>query len=168
MVTASYIDPMIAHYAATAGPADAGRVGLIGTSMGGAVICHYLPQRHSAVKSAVAMIAAIPAVWPIALRKARPLYPAFGVTDAMIAQAESVPYPPFLGGVQDFPLLLQYGEADPLIPVEAIRSVHAEVRERWGDPTKLALRTYPGAGHETPPQMLADAFAWLERHLCTS
>jgi len=83
----------------------------------------------------------------------------------MIAEAEQVSYPPFLDGVCDFPLLLQYGEADPLIPIEAIRQVHAQVRDRWGERDKGVLRTYPGVGHETPPRMVAEAIAWLMRYL---
>ena len=67
----------------------------------------------------------------------------------MIAEAAQVTYPPFLDGVYDFPLLLQYGDADPLIPVEVVRQVPAQVRDRWGDPDKLVLRTYPGVGHLT-------------------
>ncbi len=73
-VTAGMINPLIDHYASVEGLADAGRVGLIGTSLGGAIICHYLARRHPAVRTAVAMIAGIPAVWPAVLRNARMLF----------------------------------------------------------------------------------------------
>ncbi|MCU0522935.1 MAG: alpha/beta hydrolase [Anaerolineae bacterium] len=165
VVTAGALGPLIAAFSAEDGPADAGRVGLIGTSMGGAIICHYLPQRHPAVKAAVAMIAGIPAIWPTVLRNARPLYPSFGVTDEMIREAEQIPYPPFLEGVDDFPLLMQYGEADPLIPIDAIREIHAQVSAHSTGPAKLVVRTYPDVGHETPPRMVAEAMAWLARYV---
>ncbi len=82
----------------------------------------------------------------------------------MVAEAEQVTYPPFLDGVYDFPLLLQYGDADPLIPVEVVRQVHTQVRERWGDLTSWSCGPIP-AWATKPRHGMAEAIAWLMRYL---
>jgi len=165
LVTTGFVDHLIDYYAHVAGPADASRVGLMGTSMGGAIIMHYLPRRHPSLKAAVVMIAGFPSLWPTVLRNAKPLYPAFGVTDAAIAAAEKIESPPLLEGVRDFPLLMLYGEADPIIPIGAVREVHAQIEARYGDSEKLKMVSYAGVGHEVPPRMLVEAVKWLAQYV---
>jgi hypothetical protein len=44
--------------------------------------------------------------------------------------------------VQDFPLLLQYGKADPILPIAEVRRMFEGLRRSYTDPEKLALIDY--------------------------
>ena len=70
-----------------------------------------------------------------------------------------------LEGVRDFPILMQYGEEDPLIPVDRVRETYLRVRAGYTEPEKLVMHTYPGVGHEVSPRMLAEALQWLRRYV---
>ncbi len=87
------------------------------------------------------------------------------MTDEIVAAAKIIESLPFLEDVSDFPLLLQYGEDDPLIPVADIRALYGQIRENYAHPDLISLLTYPHVGHEAPPPMLAQAFAWFKRCL---
>jgi len=162
--TADFINPLIDHYCASP-PADASRVGLMGISMGGAIIFEYLPHRRAEIKTAVCLIAGIPCLWQIVLENCKPLYPEFRITDEQVAAVLPSGMLPFLPGVSDFPILMQYGEADPLIPVGDVRLLHAQTVQNYSDENKLTLLTYPGVGHEVTAEMAARGLAWFNEYL---
>lgn len=172
--TSGLLDSLLDGYAQNP-HVDPKRAALLGFSLGGVVAYHFLSRRAQAqpdqplpLAAAVVMIAGMPHAWPDTLRRIQPLFPHFGVTDAMIAAADaSTTASPedFLEGVVDFPLLMLYGQADPVVPVEAARSAHRAAQARYPRPGLLQLVEFPGVGHETPPAMLAQAAAWLAQHL---
>ena len=57
------------------------------------------------------------------------------------------------------------GEADPIIPIGAVREVHAQIEARYGDSEKLKMVSYAGVGHEVPPRMLVEAVKWLAQYV---
>ncbi len=162
--TAGFIDQLTENYEQDP-RVDTSRTGILGFSMGGAVIYQYLPRRKPDVKAAVSMVAGIAQYWSKTLEISRVLYPAFGVIDEMVAAARLFETWPFLEGVRDFPLLAQYGEADPLNPIQTVRDLFDQVRQGYTDPQKLCLVTYPDIGHETPPAMFARAIKWFTKYL---
>jgi dienelactone hydrolase len=162
--TATYIDPLTKHYRAN-DLVDVDRTGLLGISMGGAVIYQYLPGRKPSIKAAVSMVAGIASFWCKVLKNLQTWYPAFVVTDELVASSKPIESMLFLEGVRDFPLLMQYGEADPLVPVEDVRALHGQVRQNYADQEKITLLTYPGVGHETPAGMYARALEWFKKYL---
>jgi hypothetical protein len=146
--------------------ADASRIGLMGISLGGAVIYHYLPTRAPAVQAAVSLIAGPAPVAETTFRLVRQYYPHFGVTDELIARlAEIGRTQPFLANVTDFPLLMQYGQADAIIPISEVRRLYQQVKEGYTQPEKIALVEYENSGHATPPAMFERAEAWFSRYL---
>jgi dienelactone hydrolase len=163
--SAEFVRALIDEYAVSP-VADGRRVGLLGFSLGGAVIYAYLPDRSPAVKAAAAFVAGMPAFLSTTFRKAKDLYPEFGVTEELLAEFEkNTPQTHFLEGVVDFPLLMLYGQADPIIPIDEVRKVHAEACQRYTRPERLVLREFAGVGHAATPEMLAQALEWLAAHL---
>lgn len=149
--------------------ADGQRIGLMGISLGGAVIHAYLPHRSGSVKAAVAMIAGLPPFNDVTFRSVQTLFPHFGVTDDLIAslgrQAQSAL---FLEPLSDFPLLWQYGKADPIIPIERVREVFQAVQLGYTRPELMVLVEYENCGHETPAEMYARGHVWFRKFLSTS
>jgi uncharacterized protein len=162
--TVDGIDLLIEHYAGCPW-ADADRVGLLGISLGGSIICHYLPARRPEVRAAVTLISGVHSVWSRVLRNVQTLYPAWGVTDAAIVEAQEVESLPFLEGMHDLPLRVQLGEADPLVPIDDMRVLYANVGAAYADKELFSLLTYPGVGHETPVEMYVRALEWFNRYL---
>jgi len=146
--------------------ADASRIGLMGISLGGAVIYHFLPRRTPNIRAAVCMIAGPSPIADITFRNVQKLFPDFGVTDELIAALSVTSRSlPFLEGVSDFPLLMQYGQADPLIPVDEVRRLYQEVKHRYTNPAMIEFIEYKDVGHETPPAMYAQASKWFRKYL---
>ena len=101
---------------------DPQRIGLLGVSLGGAVIYSYLPQRAPAVKAAVTMVAGPAPLAAITFAHIQQVHPEFGVTDELVSTLATVSGgSPFLEYVIDFPLLVQHGQLDPLIPISGVR-----------------------------------------------
>lgn len=160
-----YIERLVSFYAEDC-IADGSRIGLLGLSLGGVVMYRYLPRRHSHVRAAVAQIAGAAPFWSITIRKIMQHYPEFGVTEAMVAVVEQrTSTEVFLEGVSDFPLLMQYGQADPIVPIEEVRRVYQQIKDRYTRPELLELIEYPQIGHETPAAMFTPAWAWFEKYL---
>ncbi len=163
--SAEYIERLVSFYAGDR-VADGTRIGLLGISLGGVVVYRYLPCRHPHVRTAVAQIAGAAPFWPVTIRKIMQHYPEFGVTEAMIAVVEQrTAAEAFLEGVADFPLLMQYGQTDPIVPIQEVRRVYQQLKERYTRPELLELVEYPQTGHETPPAMFERAWEWLEKYL---
>ncbi len=148
--------------------ADAGRIGLMGISLGGAVIYHFLPRRTLNIKAAVCMIAGPSPIAHMTFKNIQRLFPDFGVTEELIATLSAASRStPFLEGVRDFPLLMQYGKADPLIPIEEVRRLYREIKRGYTDPSMIELIEYDDTGHETPAGMYAQASRWFGKYLGT-
>jgi uncharacterized protein len=162
--TAGFINPLIDHFASDP-RVDASRTGLYGISMGGAVIYHYLSERNPEVKAGVSFIAGYTSFWDRTLEGLHTLYPDYGITNEMVAEAHHIESPPFLAGVSDFPLLGLYGEDDPLIPVGSVRKMFEAARWRYTEPEMLSLLTFPGIGHLVSRPMIFQAHNWLQRYI---
>lgn len=146
--------------------ADGERIGLLGISLGGAVIYHYLPQASRQIKAVVALIAGALPFWPITMRKVMQIYPDFGLTEALVSRMErEVPAIPFLEGLADLPLLMQYGQDDPIVPIEEVHRLYQKVKGNYAHPERIELVEYPNTGHETPPAMFDRAWLWLDQYL---
>jgi uncharacterized protein len=161
--SAENIDRLLAAYAGN--PAvDAEHVCLLGVSLGGAVIYRYLPRRSSAVRAAACMVAGCDTFWEKTFRSVMQLYPDFGITEEWLEQAKTgIQNRPFLTRISDFPLLMQYGRQDPIIPIDEVRKVYAHVSQGYHEPDRIILKEYEGCGHETPPAMYIDALSWFQR-----
>ncbi len=163
--SAESIAQLVAIYAQNA-VADGSRIGLLGISLGGAVVYQYLPHRHPHVRTAVAQVAGATPFWPLTFRKIKQHFPEFGVTAAVLDAVEQrARAEVFLEGLSDFPLLMQYGQADPIVPIEEIRRVHRQIESQYTRPDLLKLDEYPNTAHETPPLMFERAWQWLEKYL---
>jgi alpha-beta hydrolase superfamily lysophospholipase len=146
--------------------ADGEHIGLMGISLGGAVIHAYLPHRSGSLKAAVAMIAGLPPFFDVTFRSVQTLFPHFGVTDEWIeALAQQAQSAPFLDNLSDFPLLWLYGQADPIIPIERVREVFLAVQHRYTRPGLMELVEYENCGHETPAEMYSHGLEWFRKFL---
>jgi dienelactone hydrolase len=65
----------------------------------------------------------------------------------------------------DRPLLLLNGADDNLVQLACNERFYAAARPFYTDPERLQLHAYPGVGHAVPPEMWAEARAWLRRWL---
>ena len=159
------IEQLVAEYSHHA-IADGTRIGLLGISLGGAVIYHYLPKCQPEVRTAVVNIAGALPFWPISLRKIMQHYPEFGVSEALIAKMEHELRPIiFLDGVSDFPMLMQYGQEDPIVPIEHVRQLYQAVKSHYAHSERIILVEYPKTGHEIPPAMLERGRQWFDEFL---
>jgi uncharacterized protein len=145
---------------------DSSRTGLMGISLGGAVIYHYLAQRDQSVKAAVTMVAGPTPLFEITFRNIQQYFPQFGVTDALLTElSAAAATTPFLDKVKDFPLLAMYGESDPLIPIAGARELFKQVKSGYTKPELLHFSEFPNTGHDTPSEMFLKAAAWFKEHL---
>jgi pimeloyl-ACP methyl ester carboxylesterase len=164
-----YLDEVIEQSAENiekiiAGYSDVKTVFLLGVSLGGAVIYRYLPKRNPVVRAAACMVAGCDPFWETTFQRIRQLYPQFGITDELLAKAaEIVQNRPFLAGLRDFPLLMQYGKQDPIVPIAEVRKVYEQIRRGYGQADRLRLTEYEPCGHETPPAMYEEALAWFRQ-----
>lgn len=169
-VTAGWIDALVAALAADE-KVDGARVGWLGVSLGGAVLFRYLERcaavgRAPAVKTGAALIAGMSSFWPETLRRIIPIYPEFGVTEALIdAARQQVPSQDFLAGTAEIPLLLQYGQDDPIVPIELVRAAVERRRMECRRPEQLVLIEYPQTMHQATAEMFAQAARWFAAHL---
>jgi predicted esterase len=163
--SAGFIDRLVDEYGQSA-TADGSRIGLMGYSLGGAVIYRYLPFRQPVIKTAVAMVAGADPFWHKTVRYIMQVYPEFGVTEQLIAENEQVTSrQPFLQGVTDFPLLMQYGVDDPIVRIEDVRLMYRQVKEQYHQKDLLRLIEYEHTGHETPHEMIIQAQRWMQTYL---
>jgi len=160
------LERLLATYQAVA-LADDNRVGLLGISLGGAIIYHYLPNRIPNVRAAVTMVSGPAPLAEITFRNIQAVYPEFGVTDELLSELQKdASHEPFLQNVNDdFPLLVQYGQEDPLIPIEGVRKIFTRVRGSYVNPERLKLVDFANTGHETPVEMFLQAEEWFAHYL---
>ena len=60
---------------------------------------------------------------------------------------------------------MQYGKADPLIPIDEIRRLYREVKHSYTNPEMIELMEYEDTGHETPAGMYMQASKWFRKYL---
>lgn len=146
--------------------ADGGRVGLIGRSMGGMVIYHYLTkQRQPNVKAAVIM-ASTPA-WGNFERAYFQLNPAvlayYNLTESVrIGEIEPIKK---LERLKDFPLLMINGVDDPKMPIADVREAFSKLREGYRDKERIRLLEYQETKHQVTPAMIEEAAGWFKKYL---
>jgi len=85
--------------------------------------------------------------------------------EALVARCDPISHPERFA---DRPLLMLNGDADDLVQVECNQRFEAAVRPHYTHPDRLRLSVYPGVGHATPPEMWAEARAWLVQWLLTA
>jgi predicted esterase len=96
----------------------------------------------------------------------RAVHPEFGVTDELLSELQKdANHVPFLQNVNDFPLLVQYGQEDRLIPIEEVRKIFKRVRGSYVNPERLKLVDFGNTGHETPMEMFLQAEEWFAHYL---
>jgi dienelactone hydrolase len=125
-------------YLATRPEIDAGRIGVLGLSMGG-MMTFALTSLDPRVRVAVA------GVTPVGVMKGR----------------ESIPVAPqtFAGQIRDTPILLQMGRTDPFYTVEDARQLYSAI------PSARKELVLYDAGHQLPPEYAPKAVEWLRDHL---
>ena len=82
--------------------------------------------------------------------------------DELVRRCDPIQHPERFA---DRPLLMTNGEADDIVQLECNQRFEAAVRPHYTHPDRLRLSVYPGVGHATPPEMCAEANAWLARWL---
>ena len=146
--------------------ADTSRMGLLGISLGGTFIYFYLSRRRANYKSAATLISGATPFLAKTFRGLQIHFPHFGVTDEFITFIESLaPQFPFLEGVKDFPLLIQNGAQDPIIPIDEVRKMVTKARMNYSKPELLELIDYPEYGHDNPLIMYQKAIEWFRKTL---
>ena len=71
----------------------------------------------------------------------------------------------FLNNTADFPLLMQYRQADPIIPIGKVRRLYQQVKAGYTQPEKIELVEYENCSHATLPGMFVRAEVWFNRYL---
>jgi predicted esterase len=62
-------------------------------------------------------------------------------------------------------LLMQYGQADPIVPIAEVRRLYQQVKAQYTHPERIELVEYPAIAHETPPAMFVRAAQWFDQFL---
>lgn len=166
--TALGMDELIALYDGDE-RADSGRAGLVGYSMGGMVCFSYLTLAHERVKALCPVIGSPDWASIVQAPDAAAHLGAMGVhareeLDALLARARRRS-PSAITRVDPLPMLVQNGEADPLMEVAPIRDYLEAIRPRYRDPQALELRLYPGQGHCDTIEMNQRVAQWFTRYL---
>ncbi|NLO36479.1 MAG: alpha/beta fold hydrolase [Clostridiaceae bacterium] len=148
--------------------ADCVRAGFVGYSMGGLVGFYYLAQAQVLFK-AVCPVIATPDFAAVAdAPQTRLMFEQAGLgsEQAFEAQrAEARRDNPAARPIRPLPLLIQAGEADPLIPADSIRRFEEKMKPQYQNPENLSVLIYPGQGHADTIEMNQQIVAFLRRHL---
>jgi len=163
--TAADIDTVIDDYSGHP-RADAGRIGLVGFSMGGMTIYRYAAGfRRPGVKAAVPVIAT-----PAFTEKLKhdmaadpdlaALYDEKSISG--IADRDPRRHP---ARMTDLPLLILNGTADELMPVDHVRAFYREMKALYSRKELIRMIEYPGIGHLITAEMMIDVADWLKRYL---
>ncbi|MBN1525066.1 MAG: dienelactone hydrolase family protein [Spirochaetales bacterium] len=157
----SIIDVYSSHPAA-----DTSRVGLIGTSMGAMTVFHYITHfRAPCVKVAMPIIGT--PVWESNIKSKiledLRFAPYFDNKKLKkIAREEPAR---FLDAIADFPLLVQNGVDDELMPIEDLRDFAGKAQLIYTKKECFAFHDYYDIGHEATDAMIETAIEWCKKYL---
>jgi alpha-beta hydrolase superfamily lysophospholipase len=165
MKTAPMIDRLVGYYK-NHDKADGRRIGLLGRSMGGMVIYHYLATGQPMNVKAAVIMASTPA-WMSFERQYLQKNPELKAFFSMGTTHMTVENEPNhrIEALKDLPLLLVNGIDDPVIPIDDVRRSFTRLQTVYQNKERLRLSEYQGIGHQVTPSMVKEAAAWLERYL---
>jgi uncharacterized protein len=161
-----YLEAIINYHSRTA-EIDINRTGLMGISLGGNIIYHYIAKEDQRVRAAVPMITT-PKVGD-SLRDMPKNFPEISKRSRDFAEetkkaAVNQPYNK-LKTLKDFPLLMLNSDEDPFWPTPYVRDFYNEVLRNYTDPEKIKLIEYPGIGHNVTDDMITQAGIWFKKYL---
>ena len=155
------IDDLIDHPRA-----DAGRIGLMGFSMGGMIVYRYLTgRRWPGVRAAVPVIATPAFSEQLTADLARDPSPAAISDRSVLTRIGGRDPAACLSALRDLPLLILNGTADEHMPIEPIRRFYRLAKKLYGRKTRIRMVEYDGVGHVITPEMMMSAVGWLKRYV---
>ncbi|WP_135556330.1 alpha/beta hydrolase family protein [Paenibacillus cymbidii] len=143
---------------------DGNRVGLLGVSMGGAIVLKYLTQTRRSVRAAVSAITT--SVWSDILHNAE-LGERLRSMEADISKLEALardeqPINRW-SAIPNMPLLLLAGDEDPLVPLPHAERLSDLLRRRDGEDSLMKLSVYRGVKHDFTTEMAQESIEWMRR-----
>jgi len=172
--TARDIDSLIDHFAGD-DRADASRVGVTGSSMGGWVT--FYAAAHNPRISAAAPVIVSPGfaeLWELVAVEASS-YPKWAnamaelseETARHLAELREVDPLPRLVNYAPKPLMMTIGDVDPFVPKQQVVRAYRDLLPLYsGHPDRLRLNIVDGVAHREEPWMMDDVSAWLAEQLC--
>jgi len=146
----------------------AGQAGYVGYSMGGLIGFYYLTQ-PLVLFNAVCPVIATPDFAAVAdAPQTRLMFQQAGLGSEQAYEAqrdEARRDNPAQRQIRPLPLLIQAGEADPLIPADSIRRFAENIKPQYRNPEDLSVWIYPGQGHADTIEMNQRIVQFLRRHL---
>ena len=163
--TAADIDTVIGDFADHS-RVDIDRIGLVGFSMGGMIIYHYLTRgRHPGIRAAVPIIATPAFIRKIDSDRARDPALAGLVDEKTLSEIAGRDPSRRLSALPDLPLLILNGTADELMPIDDIRAFYRQAKDLYDRKDRIHMVEYEGAEHLIRPEMMAEAAGWMRLHL---
>jgi dienelactone hydrolase len=146
--------------------ADAGRIGLMGFSMGGMIVYRYVTgRRWPGVRAAVPVIATPAFSEQLNADPAGDPSPAAIQDRRILSRIGGRDPAACLSALRDLPLLILNGTADEHMPIEPIRRFYRQAKKLYGRKTLIRMVEYDGVGHIITPEMMTAAVDWLKRYL---
>lgn len=145
------IDPLIAHYD-SADRVDNQRTGIVGVSMGGFVVYHYVTKHHKKCRAAAAIVST-------------PDWTSMQTDAAKKSTIEAIQPIDHYKAIPPTPLLMMNGGADPVIPAEGPRKLYDRLYPLYKKKEDLVFELCEGVSHFVTAEMDEAIGAWIARHL---
>jgi len=146
--------------------ADISRTALVGSSMGGMTIFHYLVNHRLPEVKAASPIISTPC-WEKNLRKKilHDLRLVSHFPDERLKGITQNDPVRLLKRLADFPLLIQNGVDDEVMPIEEIREFRKKLEPRYRKKELIEFIEYYNVGHEATDEMICRAAEWIRAHV---
>lgn len=140
------------------------RIGLMGISMGGCVICHYLAHQATGPVDAAVCLIASPS-WSHLFEQSNAKYAGMDryFTADYLRRVQDMQPTNFLERFAPVPLLLLYGEQDDKFSLDDTLAAVKRLKALYPKPSQVKSVVYPDVGHTVTPAMLEEAEMWLKR-----
>ena len=165
--TAEQLNGLLSSYVAD-NRADASRAGYIGYSMGGMIGFYYLTLPEVRFKALCPVIGSPDWESVAQAPEVRRGFDEVGLgteDDWQALLREAREGSPMNKTFATVPLLIQNGDADPLIPIAGVTRFVEQMKGRYDHSDDLQLIVYPGQGHADTVEMNQRAVAFLLHHL---